>query len=65
MIEQEKEPLSWELAWLACCYQVKGDARRAGKAADRYCASVRTSDLRYEANTRPFLHETDLHRLWK
>lgn len=62
-LEAIEEPLAWELAWLACCYAVKGDTKSAKTTADRYRTSIRTSTVQYNANTRPFKHDADLQRL--
>ena len=62
-LETIEDLLTWERAWLACCYAMQGDMDGAEVASGLFRAGLGTVSQGYQVNTRPFRREADLQRL--
>ncbi len=57
-----EKPLSWELAWLACC-QAQTGATDLATIVQMYRAAVQDASSEYRTDMRPFRNEADQERL--
>jgi tetratricopeptide (TPR) repeat protein len=57
-----REPLLWELAWMAACQALSGDEGYRD-TSERYQRLLHPRGQSYRAQTRPFKNEADMQRL--